>query len=428
MAPPCWTAKPLDEFEATIAGATQEIEVLDEAARELVRRVDAEAPFRERERYDANLVSYRSAEVRKFYGKDPRQMNTASFWTAAAIQGGGLGILGDLLYQGLTRADTGLSGTLGGPLAAAVDAGAQLVFPPVAALAAGEETNFGATLARHVRRYLNPTPFYLRLAVDRLFFDEVQALIDPEYRRSFRRIEQRAEENFGTSFLVAAGRGGTGQDAKPRECDPMTLPSSRGVRLPKRGRPPKRQKKRLTGLSRRVRAAIDLMIFGGADGVPMTRPRAAKAVGFSDTTLREALRNPLVVAHYNQVVGSLKNSEKARALHAIINLRDGAESEQVQFRAARFILEDGQRAQNGVNVGLNITPGYVIDLGHVDEAERTQLRDAGLLSASGPRSADPEWRTRLARIGRRQAPPVHVRPVVEQNEKLNPPSGAVCTK
>lgn len=138
-------------------------------------------------------------------GKDPREMNNKSFWMAAAIQGGGLGILGDFLNQGFSRADAGLAGTLGGPLAAAIDAGGQLIFKPVANAVAGDETNFGATLARQWKKYLNPTPFYLKTGVDRLFFDQIQTLIDPEYRKSFRRIEQNARQNTGQKFWWRPG-------------------------------------------------------------------------------------------------------------------------------------------------------------------------------------------------------------------------------
>jgi len=138
-------------------------------------------------------------------GKDPRRMNDKSFWLAALIQGGGLGILGDLLYQGFTRADTSLAGALGGPLMAAIDAGGPLVFPQIGNLIAGDETNIGASLARQLRKYLNPTPFYLKTAVDRLFFDEIQTLYDPQYRKSFRRIEQTAKESYGTKFWWAPG-------------------------------------------------------------------------------------------------------------------------------------------------------------------------------------------------------------------------------
>lgn len=139
------------------------------------------------------------------YGKDPRRMNTPGFWGQAMLQGGGLGILGDLIGQGLTRSDTSLSGALGGPLAAAIDAGSQLIFSPAATLAAGGETNWGATLARQMRRYIVPETFYTRLAMDRLFFDEVQTLIDPEYRRSFRRITENADQTYGQKFWWAPG-------------------------------------------------------------------------------------------------------------------------------------------------------------------------------------------------------------------------------
>lgn len=142
-------------------------------------------------------------------GKDPRSMalsmDNKSFWMAAAVQGGGLGILGDLLNSGFTRADTSLAGTLGGPLAAAIDAGSTLIFPTVRKAVAGEEINFGAALARQMKRYILPSTFYTRLATDRLFWDQIQTLIDPEYRQSFRRIEQNARRTTGNAFWWRPG-------------------------------------------------------------------------------------------------------------------------------------------------------------------------------------------------------------------------------
>ncbi len=139
-----------------------------------------------------------------FNGKDPRAMNTPGFWASAAVQGGGLGILGDLLYQGVTRSDTSLAGTVGGPLAAAVDDGAKLIFPQVNKFFAGKEATVGGAFARDLRTYLMPKPWYAKLAIDRLFFDEIQMLIDPHYRSSFQRQAQTAKD-YGTQFWWRPG-------------------------------------------------------------------------------------------------------------------------------------------------------------------------------------------------------------------------------
>lgn len=156
-----------------------------------------------------------------------------------------------------------------------------------------------------------------------------------------------------------------------------TIGRSAPLRPP--GRPRKKAGKHLMGLSPKVKAAIELMIFGALDTPPLPRPQAAKAVGLADVSLRTAFRNPLVIHHYNQQLDVLRTSERPRALHTIAELRDKAKSERVQLEAAKY-LDGGHERQGGVtvNVGVNIEPGYQIAIApeHADGA-RQLLQQAG---------------------------------------------------
>jgi hypothetical protein len=140
-------------------------------------------------------------------GKDPRPMNDKAFWGAALVAGGGIGIFGDLIYSGLTRADSSLAGTLIGPFGSLADAAGQLIFPGVRKAIEGKDTNLGQTLARQLK-YNTPgsTAWYLRLPLDRLLWDRVQMAVDPDYRASFRRTRERAAE-FGQKFWWGPGEG-----------------------------------------------------------------------------------------------------------------------------------------------------------------------------------------------------------------------------
>jgi len=127
-------------------------------------------------------------------------------------------------------------------------------------------------------------------------------------------------------------------------------------------------------LSPKVRAAIELMIFGSTDALPMTRQVAAKAVGLADTTLRLAFRNPLVVKHYNDQLEVLRNGARPRGLLRIIDLVDNARTERVQFEAAKYLDGGDQRAGGvTVNVGVNLQPGYMVDATPFDPEKRIQL-------------------------------------------------------
>lgn len=145
-------------------------------------------------------------------GKDPRPMNKPSFWGAAVLQGGGLGIFGDFFSTAFNRQGGGFAATLGGPVAGLADDVASTFVPSLrqAALDAGGEPtgkpiSLGTAMARQVRKYIHPGPFYSKLAFDRLFADQVQSAVDPQYRQGFRRMEDQAKKNYGTQFWWRPG-------------------------------------------------------------------------------------------------------------------------------------------------------------------------------------------------------------------------------
>lgn len=139
-------------------------------------------------------------------GKDPREMDWR-FWGAAFVQGGGGGIFADFLNAGLDRSGKSFYMTaFGGPTAGLVDDMVKLMGGNISQAAAGQDTNFGRELANFVRRNTPGTSlWYSRLAVDRLMWDRVQELADPEYQRAFRRIEDRARRDYNQQFWWGPG-------------------------------------------------------------------------------------------------------------------------------------------------------------------------------------------------------------------------------
>lgn len=131
-------------------------------------------------------------------GKDPQPMDTPQFWGQAVIRGGGLGIYGDLVYSGRTRGGEGVSELLGGPVLGGI-------FSALGYAAGGEKLT-GKGLAQYVKGWMpGSTLWYARAAVDRLLFDQIQMLVDPNYRQSFARFERRIKKDFGQSFWWAPG-------------------------------------------------------------------------------------------------------------------------------------------------------------------------------------------------------------------------------
>jgi hypothetical protein len=123
------------------------------------------------------------------------------------MQGGGAGILGDFLYAGLNRADRSFIATVGfGPLGGLADDLARLTTGNLSQATAGKDTNFGAELARFVRMNAPGTSlWYGRLALDRLLWDRLQEMADPNYARAWRQMEQRAQKETNQQFWWRPG-------------------------------------------------------------------------------------------------------------------------------------------------------------------------------------------------------------------------------
>ncbi len=69
-----------------------------------------------------------------------------------------------------------------------------------------EAKNAGRELSRFVEANMpGRSLWYGRLAMERLIFDELEAAIDPNAAKSFRRIEQGARRDYGQRFWWRPG-------------------------------------------------------------------------------------------------------------------------------------------------------------------------------------------------------------------------------
>ena len=137
-------------------------------------------------------------------GKDPIPMDTGKAWMAAAAQGQGMGIAGDFLFSDYSRTGGDIMGTLVGPTFGEVGRGLNLTVGNAQAVLWGEDTNFGREAVRFARAN---TPgsnlWYTRLAVDRLIWSNFQEAADPDYQAAVRRMERRAQKEFGQGYWWA---------------------------------------------------------------------------------------------------------------------------------------------------------------------------------------------------------------------------------
>ena len=83
----------------------------------------------------------------------------------------------------------------------------RLIGGNISAIADDGDANFGRDFARFVRRYTpGSSLWYARLAADRLMWDQLQALLDPKAATAWRRMEQRAQKDFGQRFWWRPGQ------------------------------------------------------------------------------------------------------------------------------------------------------------------------------------------------------------------------------
>jgi hypothetical protein len=143
-------------------------------------------------------------------GRDPRPMDQPDFWMAAATQASGVGIFGDFFSAEASRTGGGIAEALSGPVTGV--AGDLNRARANIQRRLGDGDPAGQVLGREAvnltRRY-NPMATYwpTRTAVDRILWDNLQEILDPDARDQWRRQSQRLSNNFGTQLFWERGEG-----------------------------------------------------------------------------------------------------------------------------------------------------------------------------------------------------------------------------
>lgn len=141
-------------------------------------------------------------------GRDPRDATTPKFWGAAFVQGGGLGIYGDILYTGMggqNRGGMSNWSSLAGPVFGTAFDLADVTLGNIGQAMQGKDPKTGAEVARFARQNL---PFvnlwYARAALDHAFFHEMQEQLSPGYLSAMR---ARARKDWDQRFWWEPGAG-----------------------------------------------------------------------------------------------------------------------------------------------------------------------------------------------------------------------------
>lgn len=139
-------------------------------------------------------------------GRDPEDMTTATFWARAFVQGGGFGILGDFLASGVNRFGGGFAETLAGPQVGLAQDLYTLTAGNVIDAASGRDPHLGRDVTQILRHNMpGGTLWYARLPLERLIFDQMQMMLDPEAYQHFRRQEANQRRTAGNRSFWERG-------------------------------------------------------------------------------------------------------------------------------------------------------------------------------------------------------------------------------
>ncbi len=115
-------------------------------------------------------------------GKDQQPLDDPKFWGRAVLQGGGIGIVGDLIQSETNRFGGGLVSTVAGPVVGL----AEDAIRPFKSLAMDKHPKAGAHATKLATSLVpGSSLWYTSLAYQRLFADRVQAWADPDAHRAF---------------------------------------------------------------------------------------------------------------------------------------------------------------------------------------------------------------------------------------------------
>ena len=122
----------------------------------------------------------------------------AKFWGAAALQGGGMGIFGDLLFSDQNRFGGGIVPTLGGPTGGLIDDTVKLTMGNIQQAVAGKTTNVGSEAVDYVNRHANPVnTFYTSALIENYIIKNLKIFLDKDFERKERKRLRRRKKDYG---------------------------------------------------------------------------------------------------------------------------------------------------------------------------------------------------------------------------------------
>lgn len=139
-------------------------------------------------------------------GKDPLDMDDPGFWMRAFAQGGGAGIIGDIIVQDTNRFGHGVVETFLGPVAGLLDDAWALTIGNVQQAVRGEEVDLADEMVRFASMYTpGSSLWYTRIALERLVFDELNKAVNPNAARDNARRARSLKKRTGQDYWWRQG-------------------------------------------------------------------------------------------------------------------------------------------------------------------------------------------------------------------------------
>ena len=135
-------------------------------------------------------------------GKSTEDMENYGFWSAAFLQGGGLGLFGDFFLGDYSRFGrnpvTELTGPMGGLMADVLGA-TKGNFDK--SMEGKELKNFKRDVFRLLKRNMPlQNLWYTRLLLERTMFDNIERMLDPNFDKRMRKYEKKMMQSKGQNF------------------------------------------------------------------------------------------------------------------------------------------------------------------------------------------------------------------------------------
>jgi hypothetical protein len=165
------------------------------------------------------LVGAMGVQLREISkGREPMPMDRWQFWGKAMLSGGGMGIWGDFLFNGVNEMGQGPANVIGGPLAGLAKDMSDMAFgdPFKWVQAHDKETEWEAKFPSKAVAFMKAnTPgtslWWARLALEREIWDALDELADPHVHRKQKAKERKQLKTYGNEYYSPPGSGITGQ-------------------------------------------------------------------------------------------------------------------------------------------------------------------------------------------------------------------------